>query len=519
MTTTQTHVDLSEYTLLAAAPKAKIDRNKSERTITGICAVYGATGNSSAGPTRFSAGAIALPQDLSRVKLLLDHDATDPLGYMESAHVEGDNLIATFRVAEGERGDMALAQAKDKRRDALSVGCGINDWHKEGNTLVVTGATLSEVSLVSIPAFADARVLEVRSSRKDTIMDLETLEAAAAETTVPRSVEAAAATAAPEPVRAAPPVFTTAPRVDAKFGLTELVKHTASYLTANAATGLERYLTAALSDVTPVSIGAPDGPLNPAYVGELWTAAGVARPFLDAIGVGKLEALKMYGFKWNVRPLVAKYSGNKTEIPTNAPSRTRAEWTAQRFAGGWDIDRVFIDLPGGTDFIREVFVEATKDYQTKSEAYAVERLVAEGTVIPTESNVATTTLLTTIGKDVAGVKGSRIDVVQLGTARWDSLLGLTEAQIPWWVRSTGQVSLGDTAGTIGGIKFAVNTDLQANDAVVIDSRAVKAQEVDPPIKVQALDIAHGGVDLGVYGYIAVGVTDARLVRIYRDTTP
>lgn len=485
------------------------------RRIEGVALVFGAVGVSSAGPTRFEAGALSVPEDASRVKLLLDHDATDPVGYLDAWSVDGDRLVCGFRVAEGDRADLALQQATDKRRDGLSVGTSIDDWAMDGNTLVVKAATLHEVSLVSIPAFTDARVLSVQAQRGDHTVTREQIEAAQKQPEQKQSeVEAAAEVAAP----AAPPVYTSSPAA-AKFGIGGLAKFTQDHLRTGAPAAS---LTAALADVTPVSMGTAtigEGPHRPQYVGELWEAADVRRPFLDAVGVGTLTSLKMFGFKWDVRPVVGRYAGNKAEIPTNTPKRVRAEWDAQRFAGGWDVDRVFIDLPGGTDFIRDVFVEAVKSYKEQSEAYAVERLLAEATVVPTESTVGLPTLLATIGQDVAQVRGGRIDVVQMGSGRWGELLDMTEAQVPWWLRGQGNISLTEVGGSIGGIAFSVNHDLDPFDAVVLDKRAVKAQEVDPPIKVQALDVPRGGVDLGVFGYVAVGVTDSRLVRVYRDATP
>ena len=491
------------------------------RRISGVALVFGAVGASSAGPTRFEHGAIKVPDDASRVKLLLDHDASDPVGYLDAWSVDGDDLVVVFKVAAGERADLALQHATDKRRDGLSVGTSIDDWEMDGNTLVVKAATLHEVSLVSIPAFTDARVLSVQAQRGDHTVTREQIEAeqTPAEQTTETRVEVTKTEQTPTapPAPPAPPVV-TAPR-RAEFGVTDLVRFTQSHLRTGAPAAT---LTAALADVTPVSMGTAtiaEGPNRPQYVGELWEAAEVARPFLDAVGVGTLTSLKMFGFKWNVRPEVGRYAGNKAEIPTNTPTRARAEWNAQRFAGGWDVDRVFIDLPGGTDFIRDVFVEAVKSYKEQSEAYAVERLLAEATVISTESTVTLPTLLATIGQDVSMVRGGRVDVVQMGSGRWSQMLAMTEAEVPWWMRGQGSVSLTDVGGTIGGIRFSVNHDLAPFDTVVLDKRAVKAQEVDPPIKVQALDVPRGGVDLGVFGYLAVGVTDSRLVRVYRDTTP
>lgn len=491
-----------------------------DRRIEGVALVFGAVGASSAGPTRFMSGALSVPADASRVKLLLDHDASDPVGYLDTWALDGDRLVCGFKVAEGDRANLALQHATDKRRDGLSVGTSIDDWEMDGNTLVVKAATLHEVSLVSIPAFTDARVISVQAQKGDHTVTREQIEAAQKlpeqkQTEVEADTATAQATAPAVP--AAPPVYTTSP-VAAKFGIGGLAKFTQDHLRTGAPAAS---LTAALADVTPVSMGTAaieEGPHRPQYVGELWEAADVRRPFLDAVGVGTLTSLKMFGFKWDVRPEVGRYAGNKTEIPTNTPTRARAEWDAQRFAGGWDVDRVFIDLPGGTDFIRDVFVEAVKSYKEQSEAYAVERLLAEATVVSTESTVTLPALLATIGEEVSQVRGGRVDVVQMGSGRWSQLLGMTEAAVPWWLRGQGAISLTEVGGTIGGIGFSVNHDLDPFDTVVLDKRAVKAQEVDPPIKVQALDVPRGGVDLGVFGYIAVGVTDSRLVRVYRDTT-
>lgn len=496
--------------LIASAADTEVALTETEeRGIYGTALVFNANGVSSAGPTRFMPGSLVLPEELSRVKLLLDHDATAPLGVLSSAELTDERFNARFRVAEGDQGDELLAQAKDGRRDGLSVGCHIEDWHMDGQTIVITKATLHEVSMVSIPAFSDSRITEVYASRKDNIVTAENFN----------EIDITAATESEivmeTVVTAAAPIYAGS----TSFGIGGLTDVTASYLKGNPAEGLANFVKAALADVTPVSLGTPEGPTAPAYVGELWEAADVNRPLLDSLTIGTLASLKMFGFRWETRPTVGRYAGNKAEIPTNSPSRERAEWTAQRFAGGWDVDRVFIDLPGGTDFLRDIYVEATKDYKAKTEAYAIERVLAEGTVVPTESTVDTAALLTTVGLDVSAIKGGRIDIVQMGSARYASLLALKEDEVPFWLRAQSNVSLTEAGGAIGGIRFAVNHDLDDNDVLVIDSRAVKAQEHNPLIQVQALNVPDGGVDLGVFGYMAIGVTDSRLVRVYRDTTP
>lgn len=487
------------------------------RTITGTALLFETPGTASTGRTVFRAGSLRLPDDIGRVKLFLDHDASDPVGYATAATVEGNRLLVTFSVAPGERGDLALSHASGRLRDGLSVGAAIEDHEFDGQTLIVKSALLHEVSLVSIPAFDDARVATVKAQRIEDIMTQEDTQSLAPDAESP-AVEHVQAAAVPSAVPAAPapliPPIRTQPPAVAKFGLGTVLNMIQDSVKA----GDTRSIQAALADITPTSIGTKaigEGPHAPAYVGELWEAAMTERPIIDAVGKTDLTSLKMYGFKWETRPQVGRYAGEKAEVPTNVPKRVRAEWDAQRFAGGWDVDRVFFDLPGGTDFLRDVLVEATKSYMEQSEAYVTERLIAESTTtaLPAQTMSWLPEVLVRVGTDFGAVRGSSIGLVQVAPDVWPGFLRMREDERPWWLTGS-DVSITGLAGNVGGIGFSVNHALAPGTVLALDKRAVKIQEVDPPVKVQALDIAHGGIDLGVYGYIAAGVTDKRAVRLY-----
>ena len=99
---------MTNGTLVVSASNTTVETAQTVRGINGIALLFGVVGNSSAGPTRFEAGSLMFPDDLSRVKLLLDHDATDPLGYLTKADVDGERFSAEFTVADGERGDMRM---------------------------------------------------------------------------------------------------------------------------------------------------------------------------------------------------------------------------------------------------------------------------------------------------------------------------------------------------------------------------------------------------------------------------
>lgn len=107
---------------LLATLTTGITANLERRTISGQLVPWDTIGHTSAGPTRFAAGSVTLPDDLSRVKLLRDHNTSSPIGYLIDAHSTDGGLFGTFKIPETSAGDEALLEASAKLRDGLSVG-------------------------------------------------------------------------------------------------------------------------------------------------------------------------------------------------------------------------------------------------------------------------------------------------------------------------------------------------------------------------------------------------------------
>lgn len=167
-----------------------IQLSRETRTIRGTITAFGV-------PTTdyrrivIEAGALQPRMPLSRVKLLIDHDQRQPVGFM--SEFNGETAEAAFKIPDGEAGDKALAEAENGLRDGLSVG--INVLKQEGafmydeatETYHVYAAELVETSLCAIPAL-DAGVTSVAASHQaapptpkenDTVpetLSLETLE-------------------------------------------------------------------------------------------------------------------------------------------------------------------------------------------------------------------------------------------------------------------------------------------------------------------------------------------------------
>jgi HK97 family phage prohead protease len=111
-----------------------------------------------------------------RVKLLLHHDQTRPVGIANGWAPDEAGLVGRFRVSRTADGDIALEQARDGVLD-VSIGFvpipGGDQWSQDRRSVRRTAVELHEVSLVSLAAVDGAGVLSVRCqpSRLTEILD------------------------------------------------------------------------------------------------------------------------------------------------------------------------------------------------------------------------------------------------------------------------------------------------------------------------------------------------------------
>ncbi|QXG07727.1 putative major capsid protein [Curtobacterium phage Penoan] len=491
----------------------------SARTITGRIVPYGPVGFTSAGATIFDGpGSITVPAELSRVKLLVQHDQTAAaVGVMSAFSEDESGADATFYVPEGAEGDDVLAKAANGLRDGLSVGVHVVRYSFDSDdNLVVHESELVEVSSVTIPAFADARATDVAAARKELRMtDTATPTAPAAPvapvtaateaTTVEAShgvrVEVAAASAEAQPVEAGRPQGHGLSLSAASGVVMDELR------AGRVSTGA---LSAALGEVTLNEGDTANGGealARPQWLGEVWTASNTRRPLIEALGTPTpLTSIRVYGWKWVEAPEVAEADlGSKQPITGNTWSTTTVDSEAQDFAGGWDIARKLIDL-GAPGLVETAFVKATDDYKRKSEAWVVASVLAEATSLGAQASVPA--MLTAIGVQASAL-GSSISFVLFSPTVWAEFTALTEAEVPWWLRSQGAVNLGTTDGNAGGVSFASSPSLTGRTFLAGDRNAATFYEVGVPIRVRAENIANGGVDLGVFGYCALIVNDPR----------
>ena len=138
------------------------------RIIAGKIAPYGEVGHTSAGKVVFAPGSISA-KNVSKVKLLMSHDNTKPIGRMQSIQSNEDGVYAQFKVSAGAGGSEAILLAQEQLMDGLSVGVEVTASKPEKDYLLVTAAILREVSLVETAAFQSAAVQKIAASESETV--------------------------------------------------------------------------------------------------------------------------------------------------------------------------------------------------------------------------------------------------------------------------------------------------------------------------------------------------------------
>lgn len=486
----------------AAVVTASVDSE--HRTIEGVATFFGEAANASTGRVQFEPDSLHLPDDLKRVKLCLDHDHSSAVGYCVEASMDAHQLRMKFYVPESEAGDAALASAAAGLRDGLSVGAypnpgGAKYLHGSG-TLVITNAVVREVSLTALPAFDAARVETVKASSP------EEGNTTMSQTTTATEATATEATATTVEATTVPVVTQAPPVVTAHKGpnTVEAAARMAVQLIGEGAS--MGAVLAALNDVVPADDAGTGFIGRAEWLGKLWEARRTDRPFIDSITRKPLgRTTKVKGWAWEARPQVGPYIGNKTAVPSNAVKTKLVERDVERTAGGWDIDRIFLDL-GDPDMIQAMWEGALEDYLTKTEAKVAAYLATQATAVTATGGVPDA--LAALGAAAAQV-GANVSFVGMGADMWAEFTQLTHDEVPWWMTQGDSLNLSTAAGTVNGMRLFMDPTISPTSLLAGDSRAATFYEATPPVRVNAVNVPNGGVDLGLFGYHGTIINDAR----------
>lgn len=543
---------MNTRTLLAAdaAPVVAVEStvplsaSLESRTITGVVAPYNTDGMTSAGKVRILPGAIRLPEPLSRVKLLAYHSnepGTPPEAVGVAIHAEDTpaGLVMTFKIPATAAGDEALASAAAGVKDGFSVELIRTDIH----AATVRGGDLMAVAHVPIPAFDTARVTDVAATHHpegnthmkmtpeqiarlaalraqatltaEEAAELVTLTAAEAIEKAEAEADAAAEQAAADdatgdadqgtvtPEAAAltvaaaamAPALVTATRAEAP-GSGRGVQNAAGLfdvVTRFNAGERSPELTAALQDVVYTASPFAD---HPAWAGELWDGNEYQRKFVPLLTQTPLTSMKVTGWRWVTPPEVDDWAGDKTEVPSNAVEVEDDSTTAARLAGAHDIDRAYWDF-GNTEFIESFYRKQVESYAKKSDAKALAAiLAAAGGTTTVTGGLAP--LLKAAGRAANEVEtftdGYAATSIVVNSLDKLDLIDVAALDVPAYLKDILNIDPSN---------FKASASVPRGTVVAIAKPAMSFRELPGvPIRVDAIDLARGGRDTGVFGYWA-----------------
>lgn len=294
-----------------------------------------------------------------------------------------------------------------------------------------------------------------------------------------------------------------------------------------------RNVLMALADVIPSDDAGEAFVTRPDFIGQTWRADDDSRPWIDALGEPlPMTAITTEGWNWGVieldendeptgviteaGPEVDDYLGDKTELPSNEVKTFKQDFDSFMIASAWDIERRYIDF-GSERFWASFREWATKSYKRKSnlKVRALIRTAAPDAATGGPADVVATSVsnvLKQLRGDIRSVAGAHANRVFLGSDLYDLIEDLPIDSLPLWLKNAS-VGAGPDEGkaSTGQLFIQLDTGLAAKESVVFDSRGIKYRERSP-FWIDALNVPHGGIDLGVHSYGSVEIHDERVIK-------
>ena len=514
------------------------------RTISGKIAPYGEIGYTSAGKVVFAEGSISAPEP-SRVKLLMSHDNSKPVGRMQSITSAKDGLYASFKVSASSRGSDAILLAQEQLMDGLSVGVEVTASEPKKDYLLVTAATLREVSLVESAAFASAAVQKIAAAAgfmpvdaamsqstkvttTNTVINTTTTET---ETESEAAVTTAPDQSAPEAVDAteqAAPTVEAARKIILPSALNSQRVRTPI---VNMATYTEHKIKAALgNDDSKLYVTAADDSFstNPAfnptqYLSEFPTNTRFGTPAIDACSRGVLPT---NGMTINVPSLVTSAGGQSgvapvvtVEAEAGAVQNTGMvteylSGTVSKYSG---MNTISIELLERSDpnFYAELTTQLQNAYLKTLDTTVLAALVTAGTVATTAQAATSAGIIgytSEAARLVYEATGYFANNYIANGSQWQLLLGASDstgrpiysASQP--MNAGGLVQPGSIRGNVLGLDLYVDKNFAAT-TTVDDSAIILAPEAftvyqSPQAYMSVNVVSNLQVQVAIYGYMA-----------------
>jgi len=247
----------------------------SPRTITGVAVPWDVTATVSDG-TKVSFLRGAFDIEAKNPKLLENHDSTQLRGVVTELADAEEGLLFTAKFAKTRASDDAIELVKAGAYDSVSVGAiPLKFTMAKDGTMVVSSASLEEISLVASPAFKDAVITEIAASEPEE----EATETPNNDTSEEETMSQENPVEASQPDVIQTPLFATAKR---EFKMPSAGEWISAQMQGGAvAAEFNARLRAAAPDVTTADL---DGILPLPIVQPIYSGIQGLRPVVDAIG-------------------------------------------------------------------------------------------------------------------------------------------------------------------------------------------------------------------------------------------
>jgi HK97 family phage prohead protease len=493
---------------------ASIECSEERREISGKIVPMGTgeVGSTNLGGVVFEAGSIDIA-DVSKIKLLSQHDMKKPVGRMIAAETRADGIYATFKLSRSQQGQDSLIMAQEGLVSGLSVGAEIiaSKPSRDGHT-VVTAARLKEVSLVTEPAFKSAQVLEIAAEE---VIPAETTqpesEPVVEETTT--SVEAPAVEAAA--VEAARPTVAASHYVKERTAPITSAQYLEASIKAAMGDDAARRTVLAADDSTTTNTGLT----LPGHLNEFVTTTFTGRPAFEAV---TRNALPDSGMSFTIpkltgAPTVAD-ADEATTISTTGMTSTYDTVTVNKFAGRNVISWELVDR-SSPQFMELLMTELRKAYEASTDAALIAAFTASGTQA---TGVAATAaglqsfISVEAAKAYKATGGDYANKLVASTDQWAAIAGyadttgraLYSAQGPTY-NASGAVVPTAAMGNVLGTSLIVDHNIAVSgivdeSAFLVAPGSVQVWE-SPTTQLRLNILSTGELEVALYGYLAIGV--------------
>lgn len=506
-----------------------------DRIVTYLLAPFGEPGRTNLGKVTLTASSLTIPEDVTGLTVNLEHQPTTPVGKFARVEATAKGYEADVRFLATRAGDDALTEAREGVRPGISVE--VDDpVIRRGQMLA---GRLSGAGVVVSPAYPSALMVAADAGElPDGMPEDESTESVTTATVVIDGVEYVRKTTSTyktetevvggEPAAesadqsaeednemgnsltaaAVSAAGVQAPHNPAK-DKTSTAEQVFRMLASAYKSGGQPKLTAALADITHDD-GDNDGDglgeitAAPEWLGEVWAQVPYARKWIPLIASAPLTSYRQKGFHFGTKPLVQKWAGNKTEVPTGGMTATPIDYTTERWAHAADLDRRYVDF-GDSDVLRAFTEAQLESYKRETDLdvhdglFDLAAAYTPGTV-PAGVDAGLAALidgaLDLVGRDLNptfAIVGKDLYRNLLFTLEQKGLKFLTMA-------------LGLEEGSLDGFKVRPSGRPTAAGKVLVgDGSTIVYKEFGggTPVRVDAEDVAHGGRDLGLYGYTSL----------------